>query len=366
MKFFNCSLQEIKERFKNRRIIFFGSGSWLEMVRHTELMLLQDQFAYIIDNNPNQNTRMKNLQLDVYAPQKLHDETDCIVIISSPVYMYDMYCQLKEMDLSDSIHCYAFPFMQMITEPQIDGELFEKTVNLKRIPKIPKIIHSFWFSGEPKPAEYQNCIDTWAKQLQDYEIIEWNMDNYNWHKHPLLERAIEVKAWAFASDYARLDVLNEYGGIYLDMDVEVFKPFDDLLGNEALLAFGNNVLIDLAVLGAQKENKVIQSMLAIYDAISVPADRKGFVPLFQPALVRETLVKQGIKMNGALQVVKGATAFPTSFFMPQDVILYKDYEITEHTYCVHYDNFGWSFGGDNKREKKIRDNNLLWSLVEKE
>ena len=366
MKFLNCSLHEARECFKNKKIVFFGNGSWLEMINHTELMLLRKEFAYIIDNNPNKTVRLEDIQLNIFRPEKLREETECIVIITSPVYMYEMYCQLDAMKLNDKIHCYAFPFMQMLTEGYVDKQLFMEAVNIKKKPKIPKMIHSFWFSGEQKPVEYQKCVDTWGKYLSDYEIIEWNMDNYDWHKHPFLERAIEVKAWAFAADYARLDVLNEYGGIYLDMDVEVFKSFDELLGNEAILSFANNVSIDLAVLAAQRGNKIIRSMLRLYDQISLPEDRKGFVTLFQPALVRPVLAEAGIKMNGNLQIIEGATAFPCSFFMPQDAILYKGYKRTEYTYCVHYDNFGWSFDTDNKRAKKIRDNNLLWKMIGEE
>jgi hypothetical protein len=349
---------------KDRKIIFFGCGSWLEMVNYTELILLRNQFAYIVDNDLNGNNRLNNLKLDIYLPKKILEETNCVIIISSPIYMYDMYCQLKTMNLSDEIHCYAFPFMQMISEICIDKLLLDKVVNIQKKPKIPKIIHCFWFSGDPKPKEYQRCIDTWEKCLLDYEIKEWNMDNYDWHKHPFLERAIETEAWAFAADFARLDVLNEFGGIYLDMDVEMLRPFDELLGNEAILSFSNNVSIDLAVLGAEKENSIIQSMLEIYDRIPLPVSRKEFVPLFQPALVRPILAEKGIKMDGSLQVIEGATVFPSVFFMPQDVILYSEYEITDYTYCIHYDLFGWSFEADNKRKKKIRDNNLLWNLIE--
>lgn len=366
MKFLNCSLHEVRECFKNHKIIFFGSGSWLEMINYTELMSLRNNFAYIVDNNPDKNGRFESLQLKIYSPEKIKEEIECIVIITSTVYMYDMYCQLDAMNLNDKIHCYAFPFMQMVTKNHMDKQIFMEAVNLKKKPRIPKIIHSFWFSGEQKPIEYQKCVDTWGKYFTDYEIIEWNLDNYNWHKHPFLERAIELKAWAFATDFARLDVLNEYGGVYLDMDVEVFKSFDELLGNEAILSFGSNVFIDLAVLGAGRGNKIIQSMLRLYDKVPLPIDRKGFIPLLQPALVRPVLAEKGIKMDGNLQIIDGATVFPCSFFMPQDMILYKEYEKTEYTYCVHYDNFGWSFDTDNKRAKKIRDNNLLWKMIVEE
>lgn len=361
LRFQNCALSKVKECFGQKRIIFFGKGSWLSMVNHTELMELQKQFVYIIDNNPSGQGKLGDVILNVYTPDKLMEESECIVVLTSPVYMYDMYCQLEQMHLSDRIECYAFPFMQLVAVKQLDDSLLLRVIDRTKKSQIPKIIHSFWFSGDEKPEEYQKCVDTWAENLSEYEIIEWNLNNYNWHKHPFVERAIELKAWAFASDFARLDVLSDYGGIYLDMDVEVFKPFNDLLGNEAIFSFANNVLIDLAVVGAKKHNFIIQKLLKIYDIISQPQERKDFTRLFQPALVRPTLAEQGIRMDGSLQVVDGATVFPMEFFMPQDVVLYNEYERTEHTYCVHHDNFGWSIDTNNKQKKKKHDNNLLWN-----
>ena len=97
----------------------------------------------------------------------------------------------------------------------------------------------------------------------------------------------------------------------------------------------------------------------------MPNEKCQFAKFFQPAFVREELIKNGIKMNGALQKVQYATCFPPEFFMPMDAILYRDYEMKDHTYCVHYDNFGWSFSVDNKKEKKKAENNLLWEMIDR-
>ncbi len=359
MKFYNKNIHEMVEAIKDERIIFFGNGSWLQMVDHTELMNLKDHFAYVIDNHPLEVIKLGEKELYIYRPEILRKEKECIVILTSPVYMYDMYCQLEDMKLPDCIVCYAFPFVQMVSD--------EKNINLNFLEsgsqQIPKIIHSFWFSGDEKPYAYQKCIDTWYDKLSDYKIIEWNMENYDGHKHRFLENALEKKAWAYAADYARLDVLNEFGGIYLDMDVEVFKAFDNLLCNKAILSFSNNVCIDLAVMGAKKNNPLIKKLLGLYDTVEPPNEKKDFIKLFQPMLIRNTLAEYGIKMNGTTQYVKDVAVFSKEYFMPMDAILYRDYEKTEHTYCVHYDNFGWSFSEDNKKEKKRRDNNLLWNCI---
>lgn len=362
MKFYNKNIHDLIATVGNKRIVFFGSGSWLQMIDHTELMQLKDQFMYVVDNGSLKTVKLGEKELSIYKPEILKEEEECVVILTSPVYMYEMHCQLKDMDLPDSIVCYAFPFVQMISDEKNMDVSFIKNGSQE----IPKIIHSFWFSGDEKPYAYQKCIDTWHEKLSDYRIIEWNMENYDGNNHCFFQSALEKRAWAYASDYARLDVLNKFGGIYLDMDVEVFRSFDDLLCNKTILSFGNNVCINLAVMGAQKNNSLIKKMLELYDTVEPPKERNDFIKFFQPVFVRDTLAEHGIKMDGTTQRVKDVTVFSKEYFMPMDAIMYRDFEKTEHTYCVHYDNFGWSFSKDNKKEKKKRDNNLLWNCIMEE
>ncbi len=364
MRFFNCSIDEAIGKFRLKKIVFFGCGSWLNTINFSGFMALKNNFNYAIDNKYTGIVCLGEKKLEVLPPSVLKDEKDCIVILTSPVYMYDMYCQLKDLGVDDSVYCYAFPFMQLVTKKSDSVTLIEKVTTCVK-PKIPKVIHCFWFSGDEKPENYKRCIETWKEYLSEYKIIEWNQNNYDCNKHPFLRRAIDCGAWAFASDFARLDVLNEYGGIYLDMDVEVFKSFDTLLENEAILSFSNNVQIDLAVMGAVPHNAIIQKLLTIYDGVKIPDIKKEFSKFFQPTLVKPTLVDCGIRMDGTLQIVEGATVFSNEFFMPQDHVLFRPYIRTNHTYCNHLDNFGWSFSGNNKKEKKIHDNSILWNKIER-
>ena len=365
MKLYNCPLSDIGLRLGGRKIVFFGRGSWLKQIEHSELEALRDQFGYIIDNaSCNEEIILSGKKLQVYSPDRLREENDCVVILTSPVYQYEMFCQLRNMELNSSVSCYSFPFMQLVTHNDIDMNIYPKVISADGT-CIPKTIHSFWFSGEPKTGLYKQCVESWDRVMPEYEIIEWNMENYDWHKHRFIERAIELQAWAFASDYARLDVINTYGGIYLDMDIEVFKPFDSLLGNNTILSFTNHVLIDMAMIGSKKDNRLIQRMLETYDSLSLPETKQDFSKYHQPSLLRNTLADYGIKMNGSLQYFDdGTVVFPKDFFMPLDHILFRDYTKSEYTYCVHYDNFGWSYSGSSKREKKIYDNRKLWELIE--
>jgi len=115
MKFYNKNIHDMVESIKDKRIIFFGSGSWIQMIDHTELMNLKEQFVYVIDNYSLRAINLVGKELNVYKPEILKNEKECIVILTSPIYMYEMYCQLVDMKLPDGIVCYAFPFVQMIS-----------------------------------------------------------------------------------------------------------------------------------------------------------------------------------------------------------------------------------------------------------
>ena len=94
---------------------------------------------------------------------------------------------------------------------------------------IPKIIHYCWFGRNPLPESAQKCIASWKKFLPDYEIKEWNEDNFDVNIIPYTKEAYEAKKYAFVSDYARFWILYKYGGLYFDTDVEVIKPMDDII-----------------------------------------------------------------------------------------------------------------------------------------
>lgn len=129
---------------------------------------------------------------------------------------------------------------------------------------IPKKIHYCWFGGKEKPDKIKEYIKTWKKNT-DFEIIEWNETNFNIEKYPFVKFAYKYKNWAFVSDYVRLKVLQEYGGIYLDTDVEIRKNFEELLGNKMILSFIFDSSIGTAVIGAEPNHEIINKLIELYD-----------------------------------------------------------------------------------------------------
>ena len=108
---------------------------------------------------------------------------------------------------------------------------------------IPKVIHYCWFGGNPLPKSAKKCIDSWKKYCPDYKIIRWDESNFDINCTPYCEKLYNEKRWAFLSDYARLKIIYENGGIYFDTDVELVKPLDDLLHNQCFMGIDTTFLV---------------------------------------------------------------------------------------------------------------------------
>lgn len=132
---------------------------------------------------------------------------------------------------------------------------------------IPKKIHYVWVGGKEKPKNIKKCMKTWPKHLKNYEIIEWNEDNFDIKSHPFVDAAYKAKKWAYVSDYIRMYAIYNYGGIYLDTDVLVLDNFDDLLSDKAFVGYENSEFPFTAVFGAEKHHPFIKKILDYYDSL---------------------------------------------------------------------------------------------------
>ena len=131
---------------------------------------------------------------------------------------------------------------------------------------IPKIIHYCWFGGQPKPEIVLKCIGSWKKYCPDWKIIEWNESNFDVSQHPYMKEAYKIKKWAFVCDVARLLLVYNYGGVYLDTDVELHASLNKLLPENAFFIFESDIYINTGLgFGCEKEHKSVGAMLRYYD-----------------------------------------------------------------------------------------------------
>ena len=142
--------------------------------------------------------------------------------------------------------------------------------------RIPKIIHYCWFGGNPLSEMEMKCIASWRKNCPDYEIKRWDESNFDIHINQYVQEAYEAKKWAFVSDYARLYLLSEYGGIYMDTDVEIVQNLDRFLVHNAFTGFEDDNHIPTAIMGAEKGHRWIKYLLSYYDGRHFYRDNNSY------------------------------------------------------------------------------------------
>lgn len=206
---------------------------------------------------------------------------------------------------------------------------------------IPKVIHYCWFGGNPIPEKDQACIDSWKKYCPDYKICRWDESNYDITKNQYMYEAYKAKKWGFVPDYARLDIIYNHGGIYLDTDVELIKNLDDLLENEAFVGYEDDEHINFGLgFGAVKNHEGIKQIMSNYDEIRFINDDGTLNTVASPTVNSDFFKQKGAVLNGELQTFLGITMYPVDYFCPMDFNtgLLK---LTENTYSIHRFHMSW-------------------------
>ena len=181
---------------------------------------------------------------------------------------------------------------------------------------IPKVIHYCWFGGKALPKDVRKCIRSWKEKCPDYEIVQWNESNFDIHCHPFVESAYKEKAWAFVSDYARLKIIYDRGGIYLDTDVELLKSLDFLLKYQGYIGVqqGGRLCNTGLGFGTVKLNSVVQDMMKSYDGLTYIPEQKN--ELACPKLNDKVFRNLGYQFHNEIQEIGDIVIFPPRYFDP--------------------------------------------------
>lgn len=211
---------------------------------------------------------------------------------------------------------------------------------------IPKIIHYCWLSDDPIPNELEHYMASWKKKLPDYEFILWNFSRFDKNSSVWVKEAFDNKKYAFAADYIRLYALYTMGGIYLDMDVEVLKSFDDLLDRDYFIGYENSdkAIPEMAIVGVAPECKWIGCALEHYTNRHFVLANGQFDTKTLPMVVKDVLTENGITFrlsslsdrfdDNVLNIL------PFDYFSPKsyvDNLIYK----TSNTYTIHHFAGSW-------------------------
>lgn len=214
---------------------------------------------------------------------------------------------------------------------------------------IPKIIHYCWFGRGPKPADALRFIDGWRRLHPDYQIIEWNEDNFDTICCQYVREAYEQRKFAFVSDYARGKALFDMGGVYLDTDVELVGRLDPFLVHEAFFGFEEGNLIATSTFGCRPGHPVVKRYLDQYASRSfVKAD--GSLDLTTNVTVlNQLLLSEGLRADGKLQhLADGVACYPMQCFSPLDYINFRDHR-DGRTVAIHHYQHTWGGAGDKAR-----------------
>lgn len=213
---------------------------------------------------------------------------------------------------------------------------------------IPKIIHYCWFGHNPLPESAQKCISSWHRFMPDYEIKEWNENNFDVNIIPYTQQAYEAKKYAFVSDFARYWILYHHGGLYFDTDVEIIKPLEDIITKGPFM--GIEVPSKNGTLPKVNPGLCIgaEAKMEFYEKIIEKYNRLQFInedgTLNQKTIVyynTELLKGYGLQPTNIIQLVGKIWIYPCDFFNPLDDLTGK-LKITENTRSIHWYSRTWT------------------------
>lgn len=321
------TVQEFENILENgRSIVAFGAGEALQNLcqKYSEL---SRNLSCVVDNFQSGAVLIEKRQIPIVRPDQLKREENQLFIITSIWYADEWIQQLDQMPAYNGMVFYL-PFC--FTREYGGGIV--SCPGRKQL--IPKTIHYCWFGSKELPQKFQKNIETWRKYCPDYEIVCWNESNYDVSKNLYMKQAYEAKKWGFVPDYARLDILYTYGGVYLDTDVELLRSLDDLLQYPFFCGFESEAYIALGLgFGSQRGDPILRDMLNQYDQMTFVKEDGSLNLIASPTYQTQILSQYGLVRNGCTQITEQFTALSPEYLCP--VNPYGVGQPTARSFSIH-------------------------------
>ena len=345
------NLTALHEIALERPLVCIGAGGELHRLVNNCKQTIQ--FEAIVDDSIEKQGKFftwGTKLIPIYSLQQIYKRKIKDWLLAVNVHnMIELIKQIYSLPGADTFRVYwTYSFLpNSVYEVK---HLIPSSLRLTKTPQIPRILHYAWFGNNAIPQEHQEYIAGWKRLCPDYEIICWNEDNYDVKKNRYMYQAYKEKKWGFVPDYLRKDVIYKYGGIYLDTDVEMIRPLDELLYQYGFCGFeGNRVAFGLGF-GAVPGLPIIREMRDAYDNMTfefLPRDKMSIGPDYET----RQLEKHGLRLNGEYQSIAGLTVYPTEVL--SGTIPYTGESIvTSVTYTVHHYAGSWDESA-NRRKRNV-------------
>lgn len=336
------NLDEFFLQIEGKHLFMYGAGTRAQDI--FKACDLKDSLIAVIDNNKNLQGsyfyRDDTRQIKIIDVKKfisyveLFGIGNVVLLITPSMYFSDIVDELNtHLELSGLI-CYFETLL--VTFPKKQDFCFTQGPQ-----KIPKKIHYCWFGKHKIPAHLQRYIDQWKEKCPDYEIIRWDENTYDISKNRYMREAYDAQKWGFVPDYARLDIVYQEGGIYLDTDVELLRNFDDCLADEAFFGFAAEFMVATGLgFGAVSGNLFVKELRDDYD------DKRFYNPdgslnLAPCTFYQNPIFKaHGFSLRSEYQNRGGIALYPAEIFCPTG----KHGErcnFTEKTISIHHSEASW-------------------------
>ncbi len=336
LKLRNSSVEKFLSVIGDKLIIVYGGGRVLHAACETLNTAFLNRINYIIDKNFGKEFEYGgiNIPLKPIADIGLIDP-DKFVIMITPLVYDEIFEELNSHSSFNGVDCYIYPIMRdtgpMHSFPQVaDGAKV----------RIPKRINYVWFGGGKMSDLNKRCIESWKKFCPEYEIVLFNEDNYDVTKLPFMYEAYKARKWACAADYAKLDILKEYGGVYLDTDIELVKNIDFLLYNDFFGYLQSNWFA-INFFGCAPKCQFTDKLMTPYKELD-------YLKIKSSTEYSETIIVNNYKMNKLIEYgftlwQDGEKLNGGANIFPQDMIILntRTSHITQNTVGIHYYERTW-------------------------
>ena len=363
----NCGPKKFREYIKDKKVFLFGAGRALDSC--LDIYFGTKKVEKIVDNKSQlwgKSIVYGDGQIEIIGVFELislvqkYGVNQCVLMITSTFYGAEIIEELDKYEKLDGLECYL---QFLVRNTKEDVKPFEFT---KGNARIPKKIHYIWAGGSVLPDKFKKNIESWQNYNPDYEIIRWDESNYDFTKCDYGREAYESNAWGFVCNYARLDIVYQYGGIYLDTDVEAVANFDCLLNDDAFFNMGCTDRVNLGCgFGAVPGNMLIWDMKRSFEETHFLdcSGKPGKKPCH--TFVHPVIRKRGFQIINEYQKIDDVILYPCEVMSPETISILPDF-YTEKTVSIHHKEGSWKNQvekeGVDKLDKLVRrrlNNNLI-------